>query len=144
MEQEFNNRAQSSFPNRLGSEKKAMHMVEPFFEESGFSKVRLEDIKTLVSEACLNAIEHGNAMDENLTYEVELLIRQHDVFIIRVYDQGGVNRWRGLPQFLPISSIMNTENETRGWGLQIIDSLADEWEFHISEDRTCLEIRVKL
>ena len=30
----------------------------------GFSDERVEDLKTAVAEACINAIEHGNKLDE--------------------------------------------------------------------------------
>ncbi|MEE9213674.1 MAG: ATP-binding protein, partial [Thermodesulfobacteriota bacterium] len=39
-----------------------MEQVATLAKEIGFSDDRIEDLKTAVSEACLNAIEHGNEM----------------------------------------------------------------------------------
>lgn len=142
MEEDLNIRASCSFPSRLGSEKKAMRFAESFVEQMSFCKERIEDIKTLVAEAALNAMEHGNAMDDTLFYELELWMKQKGELIIRIYDRGGAKRWKSLLPFRPISAVMETDSETRGWGLQIVDCLADDWEFHVEEDGTCLEIKV--
>ncbi len=49
-----------SLPNRLGYERIAMECSASFAKMVGFVPARVEDLKTAVSEACLNAIEHGN------------------------------------------------------------------------------------
>ena len=49
-----------SLPNRFGYERVAMECASSFAGMIGFSPDRVEDLKTAVSEACLNAIEHGN------------------------------------------------------------------------------------
>ncbi|MDI3329067.1 MAG: ATP-binding protein, partial [Alicyclobacillaceae bacterium] len=65
-----NRRICTSLPNRLGTEKEAMALVESFLDGLGAGQARLDDLKTLVSEACLNAIEHGNGLDPAATYDV--------------------------------------------------------------------------
>lgn len=144
MGQELEIRLNASFPNQLGTEKMAMDLVEPFLDQIGASKMRLEDIRTILSEACLNAIEHGNGMDESKTYEIELLSAEAENLVIRVHDQGGRSRWNHLPRFQDIQSVMASGQEPRGWGLQMIDQLADEWKFQIEEKSTYLEIKVRL
>ena len=49
-----------SLPNELGYERIAMECSASFARIAGFVQERIEDLKTAVSEACLNAIEHGN------------------------------------------------------------------------------------
>lgn len=133
----------ASFPNRPGSEKEAAAMTEPIFDQLGVSKERLEDVKTIISEACLNAMEHGNRFDQDASCDVEFRFAD-GLFSIRVYDQGGMRVWSGIHEFQDIAIVMESEREPRGWGLKLIDSLADSWELHIGEAQTCLEICIKL
>lgn len=133
----------ASFANRLGSEKEAVAMTEPIFDQLGVSKERLEDVKTMISEACLNAMEHGNQFDQAASYEVEFCFAD-GLLSIRVYDRGGMRVWSGIHEFRDIASVMESEWEPRGWGLKLIDSLADSWELHMGESQTCLEICVNL
>lgn len=120
----------AAFPSQLGTEKQAMDMVEPFLIKIGGKMQRLKEIQIALAEACLNAIEHGNRCDPSIHYEVELLSEDSGVFVIRVYDQGSDFPREGIPLHRTISKLMNSEEETRGWGLLIIDRLADEWKFY--------------
>jgi serine/threonine-protein kinase RsbW len=52
-------------PNTIGSEKAAINKAASIAREMGFSDDRVEDLKTAVSEACINAIEHGNKFDRD-------------------------------------------------------------------------------
>lgn len=47
-------------PSRLGYEKIAMNTAASTARMMGFSDERVEDLKTAVAEACINAMEHGN------------------------------------------------------------------------------------
>lgn len=47
-------------PSVLGFERVAMETAASVAKKIGFTEDRIEDLKTAVSEACLNAIEHGN------------------------------------------------------------------------------------
>jgi serine/threonine-protein kinase RsbW len=46
-------------PSRLGYEKGAMSTAASVAKLMGFREDRIEDLKTAVAEACINAIEHG-------------------------------------------------------------------------------------
>jgi serine/threonine-protein kinase RsbW len=46
-----------------GAEKAAMERAAEVARGMGFSDDRIEDLKTAVAEACINAMEHGNKMD---------------------------------------------------------------------------------
>src|SRR5947209_2667508 len=50
-------------PSELGWERVAMDLAASVARKMGFPPDRVEDIKTAVAEAALNAIEHGNALD---------------------------------------------------------------------------------
>src|SRR5690349_22152822 len=59
-------------PSTLGYEKVARNAAEAVAEEMGFSPDRIEDLKTAISEACMNAIEHGNQEDKTTSVTVLL------------------------------------------------------------------------
>jgi len=52
-------------PSVLGFERVAMETAASVAKKIGFTEDRIEDLKTAVSEACLNAIEHGNKKWKN-------------------------------------------------------------------------------
>src|SRR5579859_4096545 len=59
-------------PSRLGYEKVAMSTAASVAKLMGFREDRIEDLKTAVAEACINAIEHGNRLNEGLSVGVVL------------------------------------------------------------------------
>ena len=59
-----------SFPSELGYEKVAREAVAAFARRLGCDRERVEDLKTALGEACINAIEHGNGLERNNGYTV--------------------------------------------------------------------------
>src|SRR6266511_5443537 len=55
-----------SFPSELGYEKVAREAVAAFARRLGCDRERVEDLKTALGEACINAIEHGNGRTPGL------------------------------------------------------------------------------
>ena len=53
----------------------------------GFDDERVEDLKTAVAEACINAMEHGNKLDEALSVGVILSVGA-DSLEVKVVDTG--------------------------------------------------------
>ncbi len=53
----------------------------------GFRDERIEDLKTAVAEACINAIEHGNRLNEGLSVGV-VLSADADSLEVKVIDDG--------------------------------------------------------
>lgn len=106
-------------PSQLGFEMIARSAVESMAREVGFTEEKIEDIKTAVAEACMNAIEHGNAQD--ITRSVGVLLSASDSRLeIRVMDTG----MKTLPQEIPAPG----QGDMRGWGLFFMQSLMDEFE----------------
>ncbi|MBZ0310195.1 MAG: SpoIIE family protein phosphatase, partial [Anaerolineae bacterium] len=106
-------------PSQLGFEMIARSAVESMAREVGFSDARIEDIKTAVAEACMNAIEHGNALD--ITRSVGVLLSASESRLeIRVMDAG----MKTLPQEVPTPG----QGDMRGWGLFFMQNLMDEFE----------------
>ena len=55
-----NNAVEIVLDNELGYERVAMACAASFAKMMGFSDERIEDLKTMVAEAAINAIQHGN------------------------------------------------------------------------------------
>lgn len=114
-------------PSELGFEKVAMCTAAGMAGLMGFSHDRIEDLKTAVAEACINAIEHGNQMKQELPVEV-ILSRSADELEVKVIDDGrGV---LGSPHSPDIDRKMMGEEDPRGMGMFLIQALVDEAEWH--------------
>jgi serine/threonine-protein kinase RsbW len=113
-------------PSRLGFEKVAMATASNVAALMGFTKERVEDLKTAVSEACINAIEHGNRLQENLSVVV-IMTMEEGSLEVKVIDKGqGLTKKVSKPD---IDRKMHGEENARGMGLFLIENLVDELEF---------------
>jgi serine/threonine-protein kinase RsbW len=115
-----------SLPSRLGFEKIAMNTAASVGRIMGFPDDRIEDLKTAIAEACINAIEHGNKLDERLCVSVTLAMTS-DSLEVRVLDTGTGPKF---PVEVPdIDKKMHEEQRTRGMGMFLIQALVDEAEW---------------
>ena len=114
-------------PSELGFEKVAMSTAASMASLMGFSPDRIEDLKTAIGEACINAMEHGNLMDDCLRIGVELS-KTDTTLEVKVSDEGtGPPQEPALPD---IDRKMSGEEDTRGMGMFLIRALVDEAEWH--------------
>jgi len=113
-------------PSRMGYEKVAMGTAASVARLMGFPDHRIEDLKTAIAEACINAIEHGNDSNENLCVGVTLSVHD-DSLEVKVLDGGsGISK---PPQKPDIDRKMHGEEDPRGMGMFLIQSLVDEAEW---------------
>ena len=119
-------RVELRLPSRLGFEKVAMNTAASVAHLMGFTEERIEDLKTAIAEACINAMEHGNKLDETLYVGVILSVGQ-DSLEIKVLDTGrGPQERAAVPD---IDKKMHEEEGTRGMGMFLIEALVDEVEW---------------
>ena len=124
-------------PTRLGFEKVAMSTAASVAELMGFSPERVDDLKTAVSEACINAIEHGNQFNELLGVVVTLSIAEESLEV-RIRDQGaGV---KGHVRAADIDRKMLGEENPRGMGMFLIRALVDEVEYVSEQAGGCARL----
>ena len=76
-----------SFPSELGYEKIARDAVAAFARRLGCDRERVEDLKTALGEACINAIEHGNARAPGLRVDIRCTCAD-DRLTVDVCDSG--------------------------------------------------------
>jgi serine/threonine-protein kinase RsbW len=113
-------------PSRLGYEKVAMSTAAAVAKLMGFREDRVEDLKTAVAEACINAIEHGNMLNEGLSVGV-VLSAGADGLEVKVIDDG--KGLKGMPQKPDIDRKIHGEDDPRGMGMFLIQALVDEAEW---------------
>lgn len=111
--------------------------MEKILQYSGCCEEDCMDIKTAVAEACLNAIEHGNGMNPDLSVNIHVRVIGNAV-TIEVCDHGEGAELKALTGNNGIKA-----GRSRGWGLHLIDKLVDEWEyFHKPKDKLfCLKMK---
>ena len=112
-------------PNILGSEKVAIEKATTIAKKMGFSMDKIEDLKTAIAEACINAIEHGNKFDQNKKVKVTLAANDTSLEVI-VHDEGdGID-----PKNIPTKRTEeNGFPKRRGYGMFLIRNLVDEISF---------------
>ena len=113
-------------PTKMGYEKVAMSTAASVAKLMGFPEDRIEDLKTAVAEACINAIEHGNRLNEKLSVGV-VLRADNDELEVKVLDDG-----RGIksqPVKPDIDRKMHGDEDPRGMGMFLIQALVDEAEW---------------
>ena len=126
MEAKYREVIELAVPSRSGLEQVAMDAAAAIAKLMGFSEDRIEDLKTAVEEACMNAIEHGNKEDDDVKVLVEL-IADDSKLRVDIHDRGsGIH---GEIQKPDIDAKMARKQTSRGWGLFLIQKLMDEVEF---------------
>ena len=121
-------------PSRLGYEKIAMNTAASAARLMGFTEERVEDLKTAVAEACINAMEHGNKLDESLSVGLVLSMNA-DSLEVKVLDTGAGAGAEGHGMAPDIDKKMHEEEKARGMGMFLIQALVDEAEW-VSSPRT--------
>ena len=121
-------------PSRMGFEKVAMATAAAVAKLVGFREDRVEDLKTAVAEACINAIEHGNRLNEKLSVGV-VLSAGEDWLEVKVIDDGkGLSKQPGKLDKPDIDRKMHGEEGPRGMGMFLIQALVDEAEWVAAMD----------
>ena len=116
-----------NLPNVSGYERIAMECSASFAKIGGLVKERIDDLKTAVSEACLNAMEHGNRGRPDSRVVVTMYLGKND-FNVSVMDEGdGI---AVIPQSVDIKRKVANLEPPNGLGLFLIQELMDQVEFN--------------
>jgi len=139
-EQEGQVVAQFTIASEPGNERAAMRRIgeeaQPYLPP-----MKLEQLKTAVAEATLNAIEHGNHNQPELDVAIQLVVTDREL-TVRISDHGG-------DQVIPEVTSPNLERKLaglespRGWGLFLIRNLVDEARITNQSDRHTMVLVMK-
>jgi serine/threonine-protein kinase RsbW len=126
-------------PTRLGYEKVAMNAASTVAKLMGFPEDRVDDLRTAVAEACINAIEHGNRLNEKLSVGVVLSAGADDLEVKVIDDGTGISKQPAKPD---IDRKMHGEEDPRGMGMFLIQALVDEAEWVAGTDGKSSYVRL--
>jgi serine/threonine-protein kinase RsbW len=127
-------------PSTEGAEKIAMDFAATVAKTMAFPADRIEDLKTAVAEACMNAIEHGNKSDAATRVGIRLTVGD-DRLQIAVQDRGTGPAQIRNPD---LESRIAGEAEARGWGIFLITNLMDEVSFESNDQGNVVKMIIYL
>jgi serine phosphatase RsbU (regulator of sigma subunit)/anti-sigma regulatory factor (Ser/Thr protein kinase) len=125
--------AELTLPSERGNERLAMEQVAEAVSELNLPSKRLDQLKTAVAEATMNAMEHGNHYLPNKPVSIEVQASQ-TTLSVRITDHGGTRTLStDAGTDVPDLEAKLAELQTpRGWGLFLIKHMVDE--MHVSND----------
>lgn len=121
-----------------GNEREAMRRVEEAVTDLSMSSAKLDRLKTAVSEATMNAIEHGNKNQAELPVDVRVTSNQEAVTIY-ITDRGGEHDILETPTPDIEAKLAGTQTP-RGWGLFLIKNMVDEMDVISDEHHHTLKL----
>jgi len=129
-------------PSEVGNERGAIDRVEQAVRGLNLSAKRLENLKTAVAEATMNAMEHGNEYRRDRPVTIRVLYAP-DALRVRVTDRGEAATLPGT-ETPDIERKLAGEQRPRGWGLFLIENLVDEARVTSSPGAHTLELVIQL
>jgi len=115
-----------NLPNRQGFERVVMGSVAALAKNVGFGASQIEDLKTAVAEACINAVQHGNKNRAGARVFVTMNFKD-GILNVSVFDEGeGV---KGKPKDPDIARIIESLDPPVGFGTFLMRRLMDSVEF---------------
>jgi len=124
--------AEFTLPSVSGNERLVMDRVAESVADVDLDDARRERLKTAVSEAAMNAIEHGNRFQAELPVAVVVTLDGRDLSV-RITDHGG-GRDITEPETPDLDAKLEGKQTPRGWGLFLIKNMVDD--MHVSSDDT--------
>ena len=119
-------------PNQIGYERIAMASSASFAKMFGFSPARIEDLKTIVAEAAVNAMQHGNKGRPDATVTIRINHRDDTIYVTVTDDGEGIKKFYPKPD---IGRIIDNLDPPIGFGSFLIKELVDNVEFNIKTEK---------
>lgn len=129
--------ADFTLPSQPGSDRQAREQVAVAVESLKLPPAYLERLKTAVTEATLNAIEHGNRNRSDLPVTIRVLVSEK-ALAVQITDQGH----EPIPPLAEpdlVSKVAGQE-PTRGWGLFLIERMVDDVQIIADEAHHTVEL----
>jgi serine/threonine-protein kinase RsbW len=113
----------------------AANTAEQIAKRLTFPPAAINQIKTAIVEACINASEHSFSPDRKIYQRFRV---ESDRLVITISSRGVVPA--NLNGAKSGSEVKEAAEERRGWGLKLIRTLMDEVEFERVDDGTSLRM----
>ena len=129
------------FPMGGNNEMLAASAVEQVARRLNFTPEAINQIKTAVVEACINASEHSLSPDRKIYQRFQV---ENDRLVITISSRGilPANIAAGVhaEEEPAVESESDASDDRRGWGLKLIKTLMDEVEFELVDEGTSLRM----
>ncbi len=139
---EWRTLAEFAVPSAQGNERQAMERVAQAVAGVDLPADRIQQLKTAVAEATMNAMEHGNRYQSELPVSIRLLASDSAV-VARISDQGGGGPIP-QPKTPDLEAKLAGEQAPRGWGLFLIKNMVDDMNVYSEEGHHTIELIVHL
>jgi len=125
-----------------GNEKQVSERVAEAVAPLALEPARLEQLKTAVSEAAMNAIEHGNEARAELPVEVTVRAAGGEL-VVAITDHGG---GREIPdaEEPDLEAKLEGLQKPRGWGLFLIKNMVDDVRISSDGSHHTVELVLRL
>lgn len=128
MDKKMNDRSvEVILSSQIGYERVAMACSACFAKMFGCPPERIEDLKTVVSEAAINAMQHGNKGRPEAKVIVSLVYKDNAINVSVIDEGDGIT---DLPPKPNIELIMDNLAAPIGFGVFLIEQLSDQVEFN--------------
>ena len=107
-------------PNQIGYERVARAILASFAKMFGFSPARIEDLKTVVAEAAVNAMQHGNQGRPDAKVNIRMKMKDDTIYVTVTDDGDGIKKIYPKPD---IDRIINNLDPPIGFGTFLIRQL---------------------
>lgn len=125
-----------------GNERQVIQRLGDTVVDLRLPEKRLEDLKTAVGEATMNAMEHGNHYQPDLPVTIQVRASQ-STLSVRITDEGGHS---AIPenQTPDLEAKLAGLQSPRGWGLFLIKHLVDDMRVTGDETYRTVELIMSL
>lgn len=128
-----------NIPSQQGNERQAMEQVAEVVNDMEWMNSRLEQLKTAVAEATMNAMEHGNKYQADIPVKIQ--VRANDKSIsVMITDRGGQDATIPEETSPDLEAKLAGQQSPRGWGLFLIENMVDEMKIHNQADHHTIEL----
>jgi anti-sigma regulatory factor (Ser/Thr protein kinase) len=119
-------------PNQIGYERIAMASSASFAKMFGFSPARIEDLKTVVAEAAVNAMQHGNKGRPDGRVAIQMSLKDDTIYITVTDDGEGIKNIHPKPD---IDRIIDNLDPPIGFGTFLIKQLVNDVDFNVRTEK---------
>lgn len=125
-----------------GNEREVIRKVADTIADLHLPPQRVEQLKTAVGEATMNAMEHGNHYSPDLPVIIQV-VASDAALVVRITDEGGDAVMPDL-QTPDLEAKLAGLQTPRGWGLFLIKHLVDEMRVTSDETHHTVELIMSL
>ncbi|MBI4789277.1 MAG: SpoIIE family protein phosphatase [Chloroflexi bacterium] len=134
--------AEFSVPSEAGREIEVMQTVAAAVQDLNLPAARLENLKTAVAEATMNAMEHGNGFRPEVPVYVRAAANQKEL-VVSITDSGG-SPGIPSPETPDLEAKLAGLQSPRGWGLFLIKNMVDDLRMTGDEQHHTIELVMRL